>query len=101
MIGPRIDPETGETVEVPESEHFYRCERCGGLVDMRDLAKVMAHEDEGPYHRDPVGHSVADLVGIIAEQEEAARADLRETAQRLRERGFVLPGECPKEDKAQ
>lgn len=45
MIGRRIDPETGATVEGPESEHFYRCERCGGLVDMRDLSNVMAHEE--------------------------------------------------------
>ncbi|MER8418764.1 hypothetical protein [Mesorhizobium sp. M1329] len=32
---------------VDEREHFYRCAHCGQLVDMRDLAQVMWHEDEG------------------------------------------------------
>jgi hypothetical protein len=27
----------------PESEHFGNCPVCGALVDMRDLAQVMAH----------------------------------------------------------
>jgi len=26
-----------------ESEHFDRCPTCGGLVDLRDLANVLAH----------------------------------------------------------
>jgi hypothetical protein len=45
MIGRRINPETGEFVEGPEAEHFYRCEMCGAMVDKRDLAAVLAHED--------------------------------------------------------
>jgi hypothetical protein len=27
----------------PEIEHFGNCDVCGALVDMRDLAQVMAH----------------------------------------------------------
>jgi hypothetical protein len=29
--------------ERPEIEHFGNCDVCGALVDMRDLAQVMAH----------------------------------------------------------
>lgn len=43
MIGRRINPATGETIEVPEADHFYRCD-CGALVDKRDLGQVLAHE---------------------------------------------------------
>jgi hypothetical protein len=31
--------------DVPDSEHKFRCKRCGGLVDMRDLGDVFHHED--------------------------------------------------------
>jgi hypothetical protein len=33
--------------ELNESEkcHFYRCERCGEMVDMRQLDDVLFHED--------------------------------------------------------
>jgi hypothetical protein len=44
IIGRRIDPETGETVEVPEHEHFYRCAVCNRQVDKRDLEQVLVHE---------------------------------------------------------
>lgn len=33
--------------DVPEDEHFYRCEACGQAVDMRRLGDVLHHEDEG------------------------------------------------------
>jgi hypothetical protein len=29
--------------ERPEIEHYGNCPTCGALVDMRDLAQVMAH----------------------------------------------------------
>lgn len=45
--GRRINPATGEAVEAPEAEHFYRCD-CGAQVDMRDLAMVIRHT--GPHH---------------------------------------------------
>lgn len=45
MIGRRINPATGETIEVPEHEHFYQCGYCGASVDRRDLEQVLAHED--------------------------------------------------------
>ena len=38
-------------VPVDESEHFYKCEECGGWVDMRDLASVFDHEPGGSHPR--------------------------------------------------
>jgi hypothetical protein len=32
-----------ENPDRPEIEHFGNCDVCGALVDMRDLAQVMAH----------------------------------------------------------
>ena len=32
-----------------EAEHFYPCQSCGQLVDMRDLGEVFAHEGDGPH----------------------------------------------------
>jgi hypothetical protein len=37
-----------------EKQHFYRCEKCGQMVDMRHLDDVLFHED----HVSRVGHSV-------------------------------------------
>ena len=28
-----------------EREHFYRCEQCGEMVDMRQMDDVLFHED--------------------------------------------------------
>jgi hypothetical protein len=28
-----------------EKKHFYRCEQCGDMVDMRQLNDVLFHED--------------------------------------------------------
>jgi hypothetical protein len=39
-IKPGVDSESPER---PEIEHFGKCDVCGALVDMRDLAQVMAH----------------------------------------------------------
>ena len=38
--------------ELPDSEkkHFYHCERCGEMVDMRQLDDVLFHEDQVPRH---------------------------------------------------
>jgi hypothetical protein len=30
-----------------EADHFYVCRECRSAVDMRDLAQVLHHEDEG------------------------------------------------------
>ena len=32
-----------------ESEHFMKCEACGGLFDMRDLGNVFEHEGPLPH----------------------------------------------------
>jgi hypothetical protein len=32
-----------ENPDRPEIEHFGNCDVCGALIDMRDLAQVMAH----------------------------------------------------------
>lgn len=31
-----------------EKEHFYRCQRCGDMVDVRQLDDVLFHEDHKP-----------------------------------------------------
>jgi beta-galactosidase beta subunit len=38
---------TADFNELSESEkrHFYKCERCGEMVDMRQLDDVLFHED--------------------------------------------------------
>lgn len=38
-IGKRVGP-----LPADEAEHFFKCEQCGGWVDMRDLGDVFAHE---------------------------------------------------------
>jgi hypothetical protein len=40
----------GDFDELSESEkrHFYRCETCGEMVDMRQLDDVLFHEDHVP-----------------------------------------------------
>jgi hypothetical protein len=43
---PKVPSYTGtdsENPDRPEIEHFGNCDVCGALVDMRDLAQVMAH----------------------------------------------------------
>ena len=30
-----------------EAEHFYRCQACGQMVDMRDLGQVLHHARTG------------------------------------------------------
>ena len=32
IIGTRIDPLSRKPIDVPEADHFYRCEACGGLA---------------------------------------------------------------------
>ena len=48
-MGKLVDPKTGKPVEVPEVDHFYRCEASGALVDRRDLGQVFDHEGELPH----------------------------------------------------
>ncbi len=31
-----------------ERQHFYRCQQCGEMVDMRQLDDVLFHEDHKP-----------------------------------------------------
>ena len=40
---PRYTGTDSENPERPELEHFGNCSICGALIDMRDLAQVMAH----------------------------------------------------------
>jgi hypothetical protein len=42
-LGKLVDPETGKPVEAAEADHFTRCPACGGVIDVRDLAIVLAH----------------------------------------------------------
>ena len=47
-----VDPKTGRPIDVPEAEHFYRCEICGALVDCRDLGQVFDHEPGGTHPKE-------------------------------------------------
>ena len=46
-----------------EAEHFWKCEFCSGLFDMRDLGAVLDHEGPDAPHptRDRVGFGRVDL----------------------------------------
>jgi hypothetical protein len=42
----------GERIDGPplsEAEHFWKCEACGGWIDMRDLGAVLDHEEPLPH----------------------------------------------------
>ena len=43
ILGRLQDPATGKPIDAAEAEDFMRCPACGGVVDMRELAMVMAH----------------------------------------------------------
>jgi hypothetical protein len=44
VIGKRVDgPLLGE------AEHYFKCEACGGVFDMSDLAQVYDHEGPLPH----------------------------------------------------
>ena len=47
--GERVDPRTGEPIQVEEAEHFSQCTRCGAWVDCRDLGMVFDHEGSLPH----------------------------------------------------
>ena len=34
---------------IDEAEHFFKCEACGGWIDMRDLGAVLDHEEPLPH----------------------------------------------------
>jgi hypothetical protein len=44
ILGQRVG---GEPVD--ESEHYVRCPTCNGLIDMRDLARVLEHDGPLPH----------------------------------------------------
>jgi hypothetical protein len=42
IIGKQVAP-------LSETEHFWKCEACGGWFDMRDLGAVLDHEEPLPH----------------------------------------------------
>ena len=48
----RVDPKTGQPIEVREAEHFYRCKVYGALVDCRDLGQVFDHRPGGTHPKE-------------------------------------------------
>jgi hypothetical protein len=46
-IGTRTDKKVTD-----ESEHFFKCDACGGMVDMRDLGIVFSHEGPLPHPKE-------------------------------------------------
>ena len=49
FLGVPIDPVTKKPLVLEESEHFHKCEDCGGMVDRRDLGAVFGHEGPLPH----------------------------------------------------
>jgi hypothetical protein len=43
ILGTPEDPVTGKPVDTEEAENFTKCPACGGMIDCRDLAIVLAH----------------------------------------------------------
>ncbi len=37
------NPVTGKPIDTEEAESFVACPACGGMIDIRDLAMVLAH----------------------------------------------------------
>jgi beta-galactosidase beta subunit len=50
-------------VQLDESEkaHFYKCEQCGQMVDMRQLDDVLFHEDH--VHRPDIQYGGSERLG--------------------------------------
>jgi hypothetical protein len=44
VLGERTDGQ-----HVPEAEHFFKCEACGGYLDARDLIWIQDHEGPLPH----------------------------------------------------
>jgi hypothetical protein len=49
-----MNPADFDELDDSEKAHFYKCEECGQMVDMRQLDDVLFHEDH--VHR--TGHSI-------------------------------------------
>jgi hypothetical protein len=43
ILGREEDAVTGKPIDAEEAESFVACPGCGGVIDIRDLAIVMAH----------------------------------------------------------
>ena len=39
----------GKVTGPPLSEHFWKCEACGGYFDIRDLGAVLEHDEPLPH----------------------------------------------------
>jgi hypothetical protein len=53
ILGSNEDPLSGNPIDTEEAESFMTCPACGGMIDIRDLAIVLAHLK-------PLPHSVQD-----------------------------------------
>jgi beta-galactosidase beta subunit len=40
-----MNPADFDDLDESEKTHFYKCEQCGQMVDMRQLDDVLFHED--------------------------------------------------------
>jgi hypothetical protein len=49
FLGTQTDPITGKRIDAKEVESFVKCPTCGGMVDCRDLAVVLAHLKPPPH----------------------------------------------------
>jgi hypothetical protein len=49
-VGVRIDADGNEIPVKDEIDHFWKCECCGQLVDMRNLMEVLYHMNQEDRH---------------------------------------------------
>ena len=56
-----LNPADFNELNESEKRHFYRCERCGEMVDRRQLDDVLFHEDH--VHRPDIQYGGSERLG--------------------------------------
>src|SRR4030095_11628097 len=54
-----------DALDEAEKKHFYKCEKCGEMVDKRQLDDVLFHEDHG--HRPDIQYAGSQRLGKSVE----------------------------------
>jgi hypothetical protein len=56
-----LNPADFNQLDEAEKKHFYRCQQCGEMVDMRQLDDVLFHEDH--IHRPDIPYGGSKRLG--------------------------------------
>ena len=93
-----LNPADFNELNESEKRHFDKCERCGEMVDMRQLDDVLFHEDQCPQ----AGHSIRRLgtarrikalkgLRLLTLEEKNAMAVLADAVDRCRKEDMRTP----------